>query len=288
MIFSIHNISVFWLVWSILFISFFLFIMQLVYKRKKYHSQPTEFIPPENINPLLAGYLIDGQFNIRDYIAGFIYLIQQKVINIDKQKPKKAIFKGVDLDYAQVHIEEIAFQEGYVEKGLSPVKSTLIYGSLFALLTLGFIFYIKEITIGSRNLIFLNDSYIYLMSLAISIYLAYKIVGLSKMKLTEKGEKAKNALVGFKKFLLVAEADRLDYFNSPKSNPENFMEYLPYAIALGVDENWNYKYAGLLANVPSWYSPTLTVLPFLPEAMDSITDLIDLVQEHHMNKNKNN
>ncbi len=273
------KIIIFWSAWAFLFIVFFIYIQFLVYKRKKYHSQPTEYTPPKNINPLLAGYLIDGQFHIRDYIAGYVYLIQQKIINVDKQKPKKAVFTGLDLEQAQVLIEKIAQEEGYVERGLSRLVSSFLYGILFLLMLVGVLYYIWQVSVGIDDVYSMRIVYIFLISLPLSLYLARAIVRLSKLQLTEKGIKAKNVLLGFKKFLSIAEADRLNYFNKPQSQPEEFMEYLPYAIALGVDDNWNMKYAGLLHKIPSWYSPETIRLPVLPEAMTDITDVIYKVQE---------
>ncbi len=286
MILFFQNIYLFWIVWSIFFILFFIYILYLVRKRKHYYAHSTEFEPPKNIHPLLAGYLIDGKFNIRDYIAGFIYLVQQGFVDVDKQKPKKIILKGVDLEYAQDLIKDIAIQEAYMEKGLSFRKASFMYGILFLFVFVGFLFYVQQITNSSHSLHFLYDSYLFLGSLPVSTYLAYKIVYLAKPKLTEKGGKAKDSLLGFKKYLAVVEADRLEYFNSPKSKPDVFMEYLPYAIALGVDKNWNYKYAGLLHNPPSWYMPEYIQLPMLPEGMHSITDVIRMIQEHVKNEKK--
>ena len=284
MILFFQNTLIFWIMWSVLFVLFSVYILFLVKKRRHYHSRPTEFTPPENINPLLAGYLIDGRFHIRDYIAGFIYLVQQGVIDVDKQKPKKARFDSTDIEYAHAYIENIAFDEGYIKKGLSFYQATFLYGTLFFFIAFGLIFYVQQITTGTQGFEFLNGLYIYLLSLPLSLYLAYKIIFLSKMKLTKKGLKAKNTLIGFKKFLNVAESDKLDYFNHPESEPDVFMEYLPYAIALGVDENWNYKYAGLLINPPSWYALKYIRLPILPDGMRDITDLIDVVQEYRVEK----
>jgi uncharacterized membrane protein len=65
---------------------------------------------------------------------------------------------------------------------------------------------------------------------------------------------------GFRQYLSVAEEDRLEYLNPPKKTPELFEKFLPYAIALDVENSWAKKFTGVLAAagvgaaVSSWYS----------------------------------
>ncbi len=65
---------------------------------------------------------------------------------------------------------------------------------------------------------------------------------------------------GFKQYLSVAEEDRLEYLNPPKKTPELFENFLPYAIALDVENSWAKNFTGVLAAagvgaaVSSWYT----------------------------------
>jgi uncharacterized membrane protein len=65
---------------------------------------------------------------------------------------------------------------------------------------------------------------------------------------------------GFKQYLGVAEEDRLEFLNPPQKTPELFERYLPYAIALDVENTWAERFtsilaaAGVAAAVASWYS----------------------------------
>jgi hypothetical protein len=34
----------------------------------------------------------------------------------------------------------------------------------------------------------------------------------------------------------MTEKERIEFFNSPETNPQEFLDYLPYAIAFGVEE----------------------------------------------------
>jgi uncharacterized membrane protein YgcG len=55
---------------------------------------------------------------------------------------------------------------------------------------------------------------------------------------TPAGRKIMDQIEGFKMYLNTAEQDRLDRMKSPTLTPEVFETFLPYAFALGVENNW--------------------------------------------------
>ncbi len=67
------------------------------------------------------------------------------------------------------------------------------------------------------------------------------------------GHEARNHLEGFKKFLSVTEKERYAFHNAPAKSPELFMQYLPYAIALGVEKEWAEVFVGITIPNPGWY-----------------------------------
>ncbi len=72
---------------------------------------------------------------------------------------------------------------------------------------------------------------------------------------TKKGSLAKEHILGLKKYLEVAEKDRLDFHNAPEKNPQIFEKLLPYAIALGVEKKWAKQFDGIFENNEvNWYS----------------------------------
>lgn len=78
---------------------------------------------------------------------------------------------------------------------------------------------------------------------------------------TREGRKVLDRIAGFKRYLSVAEGERLDRMTPPKDTPELFERYLPFAIALGVENRWADRFAGVLAAAAaqgrqgfSWYS----------------------------------
>jgi uncharacterized membrane protein YgcG len=64
---------------------------------------------------------------------------------------------------------------------------------------------------------------------------------------TVHGRKVMDEIEGFKQYLGVAEEDRLNYLHPPEKTPELFERYLPYAVALNVENRWAERFAGVLA-----------------------------------------
>jgi uncharacterized membrane protein len=81
---------------------------------------------------------------------------------------------------------------------------------------------------------------------------------------TVAGREILDQIEGFKMYLGVAEKDRLNLENPPERTPQLFEMFLPYALALGVEQKWSEQFAGVLAAAgavpgqnnysPAWYS----------------------------------
>jgi uncharacterized membrane protein YgcG len=78
---------------------------------------------------------------------------------------------------------------------------------------------------------------------------------------TAEGRKVMDQIEGFKQYLGVAEEDRLNYLHPPEKTPELFERFLPYAVALNVENRWAERFAGVLAAAAAagaaaatWYS----------------------------------
>jgi uncharacterized membrane protein len=70
---------------------------------------------------------------------------------------------------------------------------------------------------------------------------------------TQKGFEAMYYLRGFKEFLSVTEKERYVFHNAPAKSPEQFMQFLPYAIAFGVEKEWSKVFADISMASPDWY-----------------------------------
>ena len=80
---------------------------------------------------------------------------------------------------------------------------------------------------------------------------------------TPLGRKVMDEIEGFRHYLSVAEEDRLNLENPPEKTPELFEQFLPYALALGCDQQWSQKFDSVLRAAgqlpgeewtPSYYS----------------------------------
>ena len=78
---------------------------------------------------------------------------------------------------------------------------------------------------------------------------------------TLEGRRVLDHVAGFKQYLSITERERLDRMTSPDDTPELFEKYLPYAIALGVENRWADRFAPVLAAAAAqgqqgfaWYS----------------------------------
>jgi uncharacterized membrane protein YgcG len=79
---------------------------------------------------------------------------------------------------------------------------------------------------------------------------------------TPKGRLLLDNLAGFKQYLEVAEKDDLDLRHPPQLTPQLFERYLPFAIALGVEQPWAERFSAVFASLdaqqgqvyqPAWY-----------------------------------
>jgi hypothetical protein len=80
------------------------------------------------------------------------------------------------------------------------------------------------------------------------------------------GRRMMDQLDGFTDYLSVAEKDRMNFHNPPERTPELFERFLPYALALGVEQAWSEQFSDVLARAgqaegnrsghysPRWYS----------------------------------
>ena len=70
---------------------------------------------------------------------------------------------------------------------------------------------------------------------------------------TRIGWDAENNLKGFQMYLSYTGKERMEMLNSPKLNPQKFLEYLPYAIAFGVEKKWQKQFKSITIPKPDWY-----------------------------------
>ena len=79
---------------------------------------------------------------------------------------------------------------------------------------------------------------------------------------TMRGRKLLDEIMGFEDYLDIAEKHEMELRNPPEKTPQLFEKYLPFALALGVDQSWSERFAAILRDAqmpdgspyqPVWY-----------------------------------
>jgi len=267
-------------------------IMFLIWRKKGkdpkgLSSVMAEYEPPLKIKPTLVGFLIDEKVDNKDITAGIIYLAQQGFIKISKIE-KEWLFGKADYEIELINndisklekteqsilalffsgflvgekmqissfkkdmnfilkfnkLKNIIYQEvadrKFYEKNPQKIKSPYIISGVGLIILIGCLEYLFSFRI---NLIF---------SVVISGIIII-FFGLIMSRKTKLGAETKSHISGFKLFLSMTEKDRLDFHNAPEKNPEQFMEFLPYAIAFGIEKKWASQFNDIYIEQPNWY-----------------------------------
>ena len=102
-----------------------------------------------------------------------------------------------------------------------------------------------------------------MIAVIVATLLAVAFFAVIMKRPTLRGRKVLDEMVGFKDYLEVAEKDEMNLRNPPEKTPQLFEAYLPFALALGVEQEWAEKFAGVLGAIrgpdgrgyqPAWYS----------------------------------
>ncbi len=141
----------------------------------------------------------------------------------------------------------------FVERSTVPLMSAL-FSSAFAIPFLGGELFGLTMAMKEGS----PSAFIFGLLFILTNYLFYqwlKAPTLAGRKLLDKVE-------GFKLFLTVAEKDELDFKYPVEKTPVLFEQYLPYAVALDVEQAWGEKFSKMLEENqkesgdyrPNWYS----------------------------------
>jgi len=112
------------------------------------------------------------------------------------------------------------------------------------------------------GLYFLSQTGSFLLIIAIVMISLINIIFYHLLKApTKLGRKLMDNIDGFKMYLTVGEQDRLNNIKEPARTPELFEKFLPFAIALDVENEWGEKFEAVLEKArisgdgysPAWY-----------------------------------
>jgi uncharacterized membrane protein YgcG len=249
-----------------------------------------QYEPYPEVKPMYSGYLFDKRLDPHDITAGIVYLAEQGYIKIRKIERKVLFFFEVD-DYeltltkavnelgeafekvlltllfgngelsvgAKTTLGELeadhrkAQENRVILRSLSAaLKEDLRKRDFFTKSDLSSIFttrYIIAFLATAAAFTFISSTLLIFFAVAL-IVLA---IILTEGRRTKKGYEALDHLKGFKDFLSVTEKERYIFHNAPEKNADQFMEYLPYAIAFGVEKQWAKTFEGITIPNPDWY-----------------------------------
>ena len=244
-------------IWLVPFMLLLLFVVLPVwiYKKLTVHKIHGPIIPQyepyDQVNPLYAGVLVDNTLNARDITAAIVYLAEQGILKIRKTEKKFLFFPMSDYE-----IETLMSRDEITDQFLlKPFK--LLFGERTNKGNTVTLSELKK-NMSQRRL----NSKI-LKDLARELKSDMKAEGYFEKaglltRRTRKGYEAMDHLKGFKEFLSVTGKDRFKFHNAPDKNPEKFLEFLPYAIAFGVEKEWAQVFEGITIPEPGWYEGVYT------------------------------
>ncbi len=261
-----------------------------------------QYEPLPELKPMFSGVLTDFRLDPRDISAGIVYLAEQGFISIKRTEDKflgfievsdyevtlkraitetestfqsellKLLFKDDEqvgaitrlsvlrrnteklrknaqlLRSLQGSVVKDLKERGYIETGGALFKSILPAFGVFVLALIVFAV--------------LDNSTIIVEPIISSVIASAILIGLNFYRYTKKGYEAVHHLKGFKEFMSVTDKERFDFHNAPEKSPEQFMAFLPYAIAFGVEKKWTQLFDDIQMDPPSWYSSAGTATAF--------------------------
>ena len=247
--------------------------------------------PPDRLTPAEVGTLVDERPDTRDITATLVDLAVRGYLRITERKAEHLFGLWSSLDYLFHRIKpqqewaalpaferlllEAVFKDSEGDEVLLSALENRFYQSLPGIhdaifnslqtrhyygqrpdrvkqgylaggITLGVV-----LTIG---LLALADRWgmAPLTALAAGLLAGVIVVGFGRIMpaRTQQGTKALEGVLGFEEFLTRVEADRFDRLIK---TPELFEKFLPYAMALGVEQNWARAFESIVMTAPAWY-----------------------------------
>ena len=203
-------------------------------------------------------FLTNRKYFIMGIVVSVIILIISNVQGSEEQ-----IFSLVWVSFWSIGVAALLFSvfkawKGALNKGRG--KVTALGGAIFITL-FSIPFVIGELV----GLYFLSAAGSPLMIVIVGIIVLLNLLFYNLLKApTLLGRKIMDRIEGFKMYLSVAEKDRLESIKEPDKTPELFEAFLPYALALNVENQWAEKFSDVLSSIdkdssayrPGWYSGT--------------------------------
>lgn len=284
------------------------------WKRDKHARDLTpRYLPPEGIRPIFTGMFVDSKLHINDLTAGMLSLAQRSSLTLQRIEPETSrgrsdyILKldkdiGTIENSAERGLAELIFG-GKAKRGDSQRLSNLESATYFAESFQTFRNHVKNMlveqgyikafaTLRRRLFIFIGSGFLVyslvfvsmydlpfvlaILTLAIGFALAY--YGVTYSAYTAKGQRIRDQLRGFGLFMVLDQNERRHFTNAPQRAPEQFIEFLPYAVALGIEEQWSHQFEHMYIEAPYWYQGDIeqqSLASLIGDEMEVFNDIVD-------------
>ncbi|MFA5134599.1 MAG: DUF2207 domain-containing protein [Patescibacteria group bacterium] len=242
-----------------------------------------QYESPEGIPAGELGTVVDEKVDMHDVSASIIQLavkgyIKLKEISKDEKARKPDDYEIIKLkepdavlkEYEKIILDGI-FKSGETSKKISKLKNKFyvelpkIKKAMYKLVVADGFFPTAPDRVRTCYAVIS----IFILPLAFVIMAAFQnilagistgIVGIVAIILSQamprktiRGAEIHKQILGFKWFLSVTETERLKFHNAPEKSPKQFEELLPYAMVLGVEDEWAKQFAGMYLTPPEWY-----------------------------------
>lgn len=287
----------------ILLIGFFFLMIFFVYAYRTMRSRVKcgtiipLFYPPDNVDPGALSYILEMGYSVKSFAANIVHMAVRGLITIDYvhgsffKSASYVLKKRVDSSVAKTEFEEQFFKYCFnthdsctIDQNsrscIVSANSALqkIYARLFDVSMFqsqgsygfgGFVIIIVSVVCALLTNLHCYENVWFWVLLA-SHGILYGVALYILPYYTQQGQNFKESIVGFKMFLSVTETERLKIIGTPPTKtPELFEHYLPYAIALNVEEQWSKQFVPVFDSLmkagvsytPTWYHSSR---PFSP------------------------
>ena len=265
----------------------FLYYMIVWYRYGKDPERGTIFAlftPPEGMSPGGARYLSRMAHDSKAFTAALIDMAVKRYISIHEEGHKywierdtapepvlsddelalagSLIGTSARVDFEQAHAEEIQrailasqkpLEADYQPRFFVSNTGYLLTGILLSIGVAALTFFVS--TSGSAS------QFVAPVVVGVVLVIMAVVFGSTLKSYTQEGRKLVDEVAGFKMYLSVTEKDRMNLLNPPDRSPEIFEKYLPFALALDVEQRWSEQFASVFARMaaegrpyaPVWY-----------------------------------
>ncbi len=222
-----------------------------------------EFRPPNDLSPAAVRYLHKQGFDNEVFTAAVLSLAQKGYLGVEQTGRKKyrllkyatpddgpilapgeasllkALFKNDHIiELTNENHRPVREARSLLEKSLAGRFKGSHFNTNGGVLLVGILFSISVFTL----LWMTNVGLFHVVIFAVLALVTHGIFAWLIPAPTVPGRKVMDAIEGFQMYLETAEKEELNLKHPPEITPQLFDAYLPYAFALGVDQEWSEQF----------------------------------------------